>query len=122
MAHATNAVEKEEIAVMRTAVDFNREEEERKAKAAAESEKVKVPQMTRDGLKYYCGNPGCVTKTFVMEENGPEVCQHHSGEAIFHDLKKYWSCCSSERPCHDWDGFLLIPTCVVGEHIIKYKK
>ena len=122
MAHATTAVEKERVAAMRTAVDFNREEEERKVKAAAESAGVKVPQMTRDGLKYYCANAGCASKTFVLEENGPETCQHHSGEAIFHDLKKYWSCCSSARPCHDWDAFMLIPTCVVGEHTIKYKK
>ena len=78
--------------------------------------------MTRDGSKYYCGNPGCATKTFAMDENGAEACHHHTGEAIFHDLKKYWSCCSSERPCHDWDDFMKLPTCAVGEHTIKYKK
>ena len=78
--------------------------------------------MTRDGTKYYCANGGCASKTFVMEENGPEACQHHTGEAIFHDLKKYWSCCNADRPCHDWDDFMALPTCSVGEHKIKYKK
>ena len=76
----------------RTAVDFNREVEEKKAKDAADNAASMVPSMTRDGLKYYCANPGCSTKTFVEAENGPEACNYHKGEAVFHDLKKYWTC------------------------------
>ena len=41
--HADTAVKKQEIAAMRTAEDFNREDEERKAKAAADAEENKVP-------------------------------------------------------------------------------
>ena len=108
---------------MKTAEDFNREEEEKKAKAEAEAAvSTQPPMMTRDGTKYYCGNPGCASKTFVLEENGADACKFHTGEAVFHDLKKYWSCCSKERPCHDWDDFMLLPTCTTGEHIMKYKK
>ena len=114
MAHADNAVRKQEIASLKTAADFNREEEEKRAAAAQAAEENKVPEMTRDGTKYYCANGGCASKTFVMEENGPEACQHHTGEAIFHDLKKYWSCCNADRPCHDWDDFMALPTCSVG--------
>ena len=105
---------------MRTAADFNREEEEKKAKAAAEADMV--PSMTRDGTKYYCANPGCSSKTFAESENGPEACKHHAGEAVFHDLKKYWTCCNEDRPCYDWDDFTALPTCIVGPHKIKYKK
>ena len=107
---------------MKTAADFNREEEEKKAKSAAEAEANKVPQMTRDGTKYYCANAGCASKTFKLEENGPTACNYHAGEAIFHDLKKYWTCCNPDRPAYDWDDFMAIPTCTVGEHKIKYKK
>ena len=78
--------------------------------------------MTRDGKKYYCGRAGCSKKTFTLEENGPEACNYHSGEAVFHDLKKYWTCCNEDRPCHVWDDFMALPTCSVGEHIFKYKK
>ena len=80
MANASNAMERKRIAQMKTAADFNREEEEKKAKAKAEAEQApQIPVMTRDGSKYYCGNPGCATKTFVLEENGPEACRYHSG-------------------------------------------
>ena len=120
VANATTAVKREEMAALRTAADFNKEEEEKKAKAAAEANLV--PSMTRDGTKYYCANPGCSSKTFKEEENGPEACHCHSGEAVFHDLKKYWTCCNSDRPCHDWDDFMALPTCTVREHTIKYKK
>ena len=121
VAHADTAVRREAAAVVRTAADFNREAEEKKAKAAAEMEETKVPCMTRDGSKYYCANGGCASKTFTLEENGPEACHYHCGEAVFHDLKKYWTCCNKDRPCHDWDDFLALPTCSVGEHKIKYK-
>ena len=110
------------MAVLKTAADFNREHEEKKAKAAAEAADNRVPHMTRDGTKYYCANPGCSTKTFKLEENGPTACKHHTGEAIFHDLKKFWSCCNTDKPCYDWDDFMKLPTCAVGEHKIKYKK
>ena len=78
--------------------------------------------MTRDGKRYVCGNPGCTKKNWIPEENGPEACSHHKGEAIFHDLKKYWSCCADKKPAYDWDEFMKLPTCAVGEHIYKYKK
>ena len=76
---------------------------------------------TRDGTKFYCGNGGCAVKTFTEEEKDDE-CHYHPGEAVFHDLKKYWTCCNEDRPCHDWDDFMKLPTCAVGKHKYKYKK
>ena len=81
-----------------------------------------IPAMTRDGKRYICANPGCTKKNFLLEENGPEACHCHTGDAIFHDLKKYWSCCTHVKPAYDWDDFMKLPTCTVTEHKIKYKK
>ena len=41
-----------------------------------------VAVKTLDGTKFYCGNPGCSSKTFFLHENSPEACHHHSGEPI----------------------------------------
>ena len=124
VADASNALEKERIRAMKTADDFNKEAEEKK-KAKEEAEKAagkeKKPVMTRDGKRYICANKGCSAKNFLPEENGPTACNYHTGEPIFHDLKKYWSCCSADKPAYDWDDFMKIPTCAVGEHKMKYK-
>lgn len=70
----------------KTAVDFNKEQEEKKAaKELAEGVKEKKVVMTRDGKRFICANPGCVDKSFLMEENKDDACRHHTGEAVFHD-------------------------------------
>ena len=75
--------------------------------------------MTRDGTKYICANKGCSLKSFVLEENNETACSYHSGEPVFHDLSKYWTCCGKKT--FDWDEFMKLPTCAVGPHEIKYK-
>ena len=73
-----------------------------------ETPKELTAVLTPDG-KFKCKNKGC-QKTFTEEENKEENCCHfHSGEPIFHDLKKYWSCCKQET--WDWDSFMKLPTC-----------
>ena len=126
---------------MRTAADFNREEEERlkklaekraaekAAKAAAaggaEDNSQKKPKLNKAG-KFICANKGCKIRAFTDEENGPEACNFHNGEPIFHDLKKYWSCCNPKgeggknRIGYDWDEFMQLDTCQVGPHQKKY--
>ena len=109
---------------MKTADDFNKEADEKKvakAKADAEAGKEKKPVMTKDGSKFFCAHNGCASKSFVPEENGPTECKYHKGEAVFHDLKKYWTCCCVNKPAYDWDEFMKIPTCSEGEHEKKYK-
>ena len=76
--------------------------------------------MTKDGKKFMCANKGCTAKSFVQEENDDQACHYHTGDAVFHDLKKYWSCCTS-KPAYDWDEFMQLPTCSTGPHQIKYK-
>jgi len=45
----------------------------------------------KDG-KFKCINQGC-NKGYVEAENGAEACKYHKGTAVFHDLKKFWTCC-----------------------------
>ena len=76
---------------------------------------MKEAKKNKDG-RFICGNKGCVKRTFTDEENEQEnPCLYHSGEAVFHDLKKYWSCCNPNgkgKVAYDWDEFMLLPTCV----------
>lgn len=61
-----------------------------------------------------CKNKGCSLE-FDFRENSPTSCRFHSGQAVFHDAIKYWSCCP-EKKCYDFEAFLLVPGCVVGMH------
>jgi hypothetical protein len=97
------------------------EEEQRKIeeeKKKKESEKPKEIIKSSDG-KYFCGNPGCSTKTYNPDINNEGDCQHHLGQPVFHDRKKFWNCCKQEA--YDWDDFMKLPACAVGKHVPKYK-
>lgn len=47
--------------------------------------------MTKDGNNK-CTNKGC-NKEFKPEDNNETSCNYHKGQPVFHDLKKYWTCC-----------------------------
>lgn len=102
--------------------DIKSYEEEQKRlddeKKKLESEKPKIIIKTNDG-KYYCGNPGCTSKTYDPEQNSEGSCQYHTGQPMFHDRKKFWVCCKQEA--YDWDDFVKLPACAVGQHTPKYK-
>eukprot|EP00357_Protocruzia_adherens_P023484 CAMPEP_0115008134 /NCGR_PEP_ID=MMETSP0216-20121206/21697_1 /TAXON_ID=223996 /ORGANISM="Protocruzia adherens, Strain Boccale" /LENGTH=195 /DNA_ID=CAMNT_0002375415 /DNA_START=43 /DNA_END=630 /DNA_ORIENTATION=+ len=100
--------------VLKTADDFNKEEE---AKKKAQEEKPKTLVITKNGLNK-CANAGC-NKEFDPEKNEEGGCKYHAGQPIFHDLKKYWTCC--EKVAYEWDEFMQLPTCCVGTHTPKYK-
>ncbi len=102
-------------AVVKNIDDYLKDEQ--KKEEAKEKPKQEIIK-TNDG-KYYCGNAGCVDKTFVPDQNKEGACKFHSGQAIFHDRKKYWNCCKQEA--YDWDEFMKIPPCCVGSHLPKYK-
>lgn len=74
--------------------------------------------MGKDG-KFICANKGCAKRSFFPDENNDKACHYHSGDAVFHDLKKYWTCCG--KTVYDWDDFMKLPTCQEGPHMIKYK-
>ena len=70
--------------------------------------------MNKDN-KFVCANKGCKVRAFLEEENAESACEYHEGDAVFHDVKKYWSCCP-KAVTYDWDDFMKIPTCKVGPH------
>ncbi|KAG5480083.1 hypothetical protein LSCM1_06510 [Leishmania martiniquensis] len=61
-----------------------------------------------------CTNFGC-GQYYKEEENTDNSCHHHTKGPVFHDLEKYWGCCSG-RKAFDWEGFENIPSCCVGRH------
>ena len=120
VASASEALARAEFAKIKTADDFNRDQEAAVAKKKEEEAKAeKEPVMSKDG-KYMCANKGCADKSFKLEENNDTACKFHKGEAIFHDVKKYWSCCT-DKPAYDFDAFLKLPTCTFGAHVIRYR-
>ena len=63
---------------MKTAEDFNREEEARLAKLKAEKlaqnggkEEKKPPKKNKEG-RFICGNKGCMKRTFIVLDNEAE--------------------------------------------------
>ncbi|MFN9901003.1 MAG: hypothetical protein ACK55Z_19930, partial [bacterium] len=103
VASASEALARAEFAKIKTADDFNRDQEAAVAKKKEEEAKAeKEPVMSNDG-KYMCANKGCADKSFKLEENNDAACKFHKGEAIFHDVKKYWSCCT-DKPAYDFDA------------------
>ena len=82
----------------------------------------KKAKLNKDG-RFICANKGCTIRHFVDDENGDEACSYHTGEPIFHDLKKYWSCCNPDgkgKVAYDWDEFMALPTCTKGPHAKKW--
>lgn len=61
-----------------------------------------------------CMNRGCL-KEYNLEENHDAACTFHSGNPIFHDVSKSWSCCP-DRVAYDFDEFMEIQGCCVGPH------
>lgn len=60
-----------------------------------------------------CYNKGC-GKKFDPISNDSEECVYHSGEPVFHDVYKYWSCC--DKKTTDFTEFLNIKGCCRAKH------
>ena len=75
--------------------DFNKVEEEKKKKEKEEAERIEKKPVMKNG-KFTCSNLGCTNRYFLDEENTDVSCNFHSGGPVFHDLKKYWSCCPDD--------------------------
>lgn len=73
----------------------------------------------KDG-KYLCANPGCETRYFTDESNSDTSCVYHKGAPVFHDIKKYWSCCPG-KVAYEFEEFQKIERCATGPHAKKYK-
>lgn len=64
--------------------------------------------------KLRCKNYGCQCE-FVEAENSDTACRHHVAHPIFHDTRKWWSCCEGVK-VYSIDELLAIPGCKVGRH------
>ncbi|GAB5358307.1 hypothetical protein AAMO2058_000446600 [Amorphochlora amoebiformis] len=86
------------------------EENKLKPKRVALKPKTPLPEGCSKCVHMEC------KKVYAIEDNNDKACKYHSGTAIFHDGAKYWSCCTENRKCYDWDSFMKIPKCRVGFH------
>ena len=71
------------------------------------------PGMTASG-KLRCKNFGCQCE-YDEESNREGACRHHMEPPVFHDTRKWWSCCEDVK-VFEFDELLCIPGCVLGKH------
>jgi len=111
---AANAAELKEPP-LRSIADFNTQNPDAASAAASAVKTTSARKSTRkpDGTAK-CLNKGC-QKIFRVEENHIEACSYHSGQPVFHDAIKYWSCCEAKK-CYDFDDFLKVSGCSRGWH------
>lgn len=129
---AADKIEAKPVVIKKIA-DF--EAETKKVEAAPKKE---LQIFLTPAGKRKCINKGCL-KDYVEEENADQACSYHIGGPVFHDIKKFWTCCKVRRssfshilisPIHarslysqketmDWDEFMKLPTCTVGRHAPK---
>ena len=81
---------------------YNKEQKKLKEEKKEKEIKEKKLFYTKNN-KLRCINKGC-NKEFLEDENIENSCKYHTGQPIFHDLKKYWTCCKKET--WDWDQFM----------------
>ena len=97
-------------------IDQYNKEQEKKKEETKTVEVVEKKLFYTKNNKLRCINKGC-NKEFEEAENGEKSCKYHTGQPVFHDLKKYWTCCKKET--WDWDKFMKLPTCAEGKHVPK---
>ena len=66
-----------------------------------------------DTAEKKCKRPGC-NKMYTEANNDGTYCNFHSGQPIFHDLKKGWMCCN--QVCYEWAEFEKMKGCCMGKH------
>jgi len=67
-----------------------------------------------DGKKPACKNYGCQCE-FDDASNHEAACRHHAAPPMFHDTRKWWTCCA-ERKVYSFDELMEIPGCIVSAH------
>ena len=64
--------------------------------------------------KLRCKNFGC-QQEYTEAENTDTACRHHVNHPMFHDTRKWWTCCDGVK-VYSFDEMLTIPGCQVGRH------
>ena len=114
----SKGIVKESTVVVKDINEYEKEQLRLKLEKEKNQPVNKEPLKDKDG-KLYCTNAGCKDKVYIEESNSDDACNYHQGKPVFHDLKKFWTCCKVET--WDWDEFLKIPTCAKGRHQPKFK-
>ncbi|EGR34877.1 integrin beta-1-binding protein, putative [Ichthyophthirius multifiliis] len=128
VANAQKALDKEEKKIVIQKIsDFNKQEDNKQKNNQQQTQQQQTQQQENEKKKkfitkngnYKCTNKSC-QKEYKEEDNIENACNYHSGEPVFHDLKKYWTCCQN-KICYDWDEFMKVQPCTYGKHNPKYE-
>ena len=71
-------------------------------------------QTTDAQKKHVCKNYGC-QREFDPNDNPHGACRHHASPPVFHDTRKWWSCCEGQK-VYSFEELMAIPGCVLGAH------
>ena len=118
VSNAQKAINNNEKVKVMNINDYNKAQEQKAKDESSKSEKPKEVITNSEG-KYYCAHHGCKDKVYDPNKNEEGSCHYHLGQPMFHDRKKYWTCCKAEA--YEWDEFDKLPACAVGKHEPKYK-
>lgn len=103
---------------LKTVEDFERENPDA-VSAASSLRKMMQDAKSRPVQKDSEGRIKCVRKGcgvyFFPHENNDKACHYHPKQPVFHDTKKFYSCCS-DKVAYEFDEFLKIKGCTVGCH------
>lgn len=103
------------VTVLKSIADYNNSNVNAVTAATSAVKTIATRKSTRkDDGTARCLRGGC-QKTFNFTENQSEACRYHKGQAVFHDVAKYWSCCPDKK-CFDFDDFMAVPGCSIGFH------
>eukprot|EP00967_Tisochrysis_lutea_P044965 scaffold54539_cov28-Tisochrysis_lutea.AAC.1 len=64
-----------------------------------------------------CKNYGC-QREFDPASNHDAACRHHAAPPMFHDTRKWWTCCE-DRKVYSFDELMEIPGCVISTHSVE---
>lgn len=104
------------LPVLKSISDFNASNPSAVSATTSAIKTVSARKSTRseDGLTARCQRKGC-QKVFNLAENCAAACCYHSGQPVFHDAIKLWSCCPDKK-CYDFDEFMAVKGCSIGWH------
>ncbi|KAL4444382.1 hypothetical protein ABPG74_016675 [Tetrahymena malaccensis] len=116
--NAQKAIDKSENKpVIKKISDYNQQDDKKEAQQQQVQNGTEKKVFVTPSGNLKCTNKGC-QKEYKEEDNKDDSCKYHAGAPVFHDLKKFWSCCHTVT--YDWDDFMKLPTCTVGRHQPKF--
>ncbi|KAF1318118.1 Chord family protein, partial [Globisporangium splendens] len=113
-AEASGAASAPAAPVLKSIDDYNKTNPNAVTAVSAAVDNMTSAAPVRTDGKARCVNYGC-QKEYVVAENSPTSCTHHTGPPVFHDAGKFWSCCPKNVK-YDFESFLQVPGCATAAH------